>query len=640
MKFISLKNLVQGAAAVLKRFPLEVLFALTGTVAAIVNIELNSIDYDGQGLCWRLITGANLGLLLSLSATLYSESHGLSKGKLWLLRLLAVLLTCAITWSINPFEQKTDILRFLLLSFAFHLLVAFAAFTKGNTVQSFWQFNKTLFLRFLTSALYSAVLFIGLAAAIGAINFLFNANFEWDTFATLWVLIVGLFSTTFFLAGVPASTEALNEDYSYPKGLKIFTQYVLIPLATVYVIILLAYEGKILISWQLPKGLVSSLILGYAVFGILSNLLVYPIRNQDDNKWIKTFSKSFYLLLLPLIVLLFVATGTRVFTYGVTELRYFLVVLAFWLLFISIYFLISKKQNIKLIPISLCLLTLVSVYGPLSAFNVAKMSQLRILKDIFIKNKAFSNLKFKPVSNSISKRDGNHAVAVIDYLVSQHDITVLQPYFKKDLKKVSDSLIHKNNSNTAKLHRYEAISLKLEWVKKQLNLEKYWGYWRDEDTEGNTYAEDERIGFTIEEMSVIDIKGYDYLVNDLTLNGSPDTLKPTTIRYKINNTEVKHIDTFRSTQVIQIGNESASFELEKWANEILADTASLKKLENTEGSSSYISSYTLPQSKLTITRNCGKHVVTLRLTQVNLNKPAKGKRFEITYALGAILIKW
>ncbi|WP_295767283.1 DUF4153 domain-containing protein [uncultured Mucilaginibacter sp.] len=640
MKFISLKNLIYGAAAVLKRFPLEVLFALTGTVAAIANIELNSINYDGQGLCWQLITGANLGLLLSLSATLYSESRALSKGQLWLLRLLAVLLTCAITWSINPFEQTTDILKFLLLSFAFHLLVAFAAFTKGNSVQSFWQFNETLFLRFLTSALYSAVLFIGLTAAIGAINFLFNANFEWDTFATLWVLIVGLFSTTFFLAGVPASTQALNQDYSYPKGLKIFTQYVLIPLASVYVIILLAYEGKILISWQLPKGLVSSLILGYAVFGILSNLLVYPIRNQDDNRWIKTFSKSFYLLLLPLIVLLFVATGTRVFTYGITELRYFLVVLAFWLLFISIYFLVSKKQNIKLIPISLCLLTLVSVYGPLSAFNVAKMSQLRILKEIFIKNKAFSNSKLQPVSKSISKRDGNHAVAVIDYLISQHDITALQPYFTKDLKKVSDSLIHKNNSKTAKLHRYEAISLKLEWVKKQLNLEEYWGYWRDEDTEGNTYIENERIGFTIEEMSVIDIKGYDYLINDLTLNGSPDTLKPTTIEYKINNTEVKHIDTFRSTQVIQIGNESASFELEKWANEILADTASLKKLENTKGSSSNFSSYTLPQSKLTMTRNCGKHVVTLRLTQVNLNKPAKGKRFEITYALGAILIKW
>jgi low affinity Fe/Cu permease len=62
------------------------------------------------------------------------------------------------------------------------------------------------------------VLFLGIAAAIGATNFLFNFKFEWDTYAILWVWIVGMFTTIFFLAGVPVNTAALDEDLSYPKG--------------------------------------------------------------------------------------------------------------------------------------------------------------------------------------------------------------------------------------------------------------------------------------------------------------------------------------------------------------------------------------------------------------------------------------
>src|SRR6185437_825577 len=162
----------------------------------------------------------------------------------------------------------------------------------------------------------------------------------------------------------------------------VFTQYVLIPLASVYVVILLAYEVKILIQWSLPKGLVSNLILRYAVFGILSILLIYPLRNQEENKWIKTYARSFYFLLIPLLALLFLAVFTRILPYGITAPRYFLIVLAGWLLFITFYFLLSQKQNIKVIPVSLCILALLSVYGPQSAFSVSRYSQMHLLTNI------------------------------------------------------------------------------------------------------------------------------------------------------------------------------------------------------------------------------------------------------------------
>src|SRR5690606_15929395 len=136
----------------------------------------------------------------------------------------------------------------------------------------------------------------------------------------------------------------------YPKGLKIFTQYVLIPLMTIYLAILLVYEVKILVEWEMPKGIVATLILGYAVFGMLSLLLVWPIRNDDGNRWVRFFSKSFYLTMMPLIVVLALAVYQRVSHYGFTEERYILMVLTIWLVAITAYFLYFRKADIQLIP--------------------------------------------------------------------------------------------------------------------------------------------------------------------------------------------------------------------------------------------------------------------------------------------------
>ncbi|MDB5001138.1 MAG: hypothetical protein JWR76_2215 [Mucilaginibacter sp.] len=220
MQFPSLKNLAENALVTIRRFPLEVLFALAGTIAGTVIIELSYLQRVNENWCLRVMMIANLGFLLSLSATLFTESKNITGAKKLLIKLSAALVVISLLFLLNPGEHSSDYIKFFLFSLTFHLLVAYAAFTAPDSIQGFWQFNKTLFLRFLTGALYSAVLFLGLAAAIGAMNFLFNFKFEWDTFSILFTWIVGMFSTLFFLAGVPADIQALDSDFSYPKGLK------------------------------------------------------------------------------------------------------------------------------------------------------------------------------------------------------------------------------------------------------------------------------------------------------------------------------------------------------------------------------------------------------------------------------------
>lgn len=630
MTFPSLKKLQQSVYHVLKRFPFEMLFAFIATLAAIAYIELESLNYLKESWCKRVIMTAALGVVISLATTLFCESRSIKTSHRLIFNLIAALLTAALFFTFSPLINAADLIRFFLLILAGHLLVAFAAFTKSHAIQGFWQFNKTLFLHFLTSTLYSAALYAGIAAAIGAMNLLFSVDFKYDTFYILWVCITGIFNTVFFLSGIPGDFSKLNQDFSYPKGLKIFTQYVLIPLATIYVVILLAYELKILIQWRLPKGLVSNLILGYAVFGILSLLLIFPIREKAENKWIKTFARTFYFLMLPLLLLLFIALGTRINLYGFTEPRYFLTLLACWLLFITLYFLLSKKQNIKVIPISLFVLTLLSIYGPQSAFSVSTYSQKNILLQIFKDNHALQAGKMVRI-NKISKKNGEKAVATLEYLIGHNDFDVLQPYVTEDLKAVSDSLSKiKDSYGHLSTSRYDILDKKMRWIISYFGLKKFSGhrfYFDQADQQEKHYI------LEIAEPEVKVITGYDFMIDQAYIDFI-DTYKHYTIDHISVETETKKEGILQ----IRLNNELAVFNVNELISKLMKQEPKLKPYLQKPNHDDP-PQYTLPPSLLSFTKKTKNFTVTLELKTIQFSMNESQKINYQGYTTGVYLVK-
>ena len=439
LKLPSIATLWSNTLKVFLRFPLEAIIALvSATVWALVVDRKPDNELTGEMI--KFIFIGNLALTLLLSADLYSEVNSIGLRTKWILRAVALSLCTGLFFWLKPNFYDVDIYRIALLAVAFHLLVAFVPFIRRGSLEGFWEYNKSLFLRFLASALYAAVLYIGLAAALATIDALFNVKIDWTIYVQLLALVVAGFSPIFFLAGVPLVEELKSEELQYPKGLKLFTQYVLIPLMTIYLAILLVYEVKIILAWEFPKGMVSLLILGYAVFGILSLLLIYPIRNKEGFGWIKLFSKFFYLMMIPLVILLVLAIWKRVSDYGITESRYILICLAAWLSMVTIYFLIGKKQNIKFIPASLCVLALLAVYGPQSASSVSLHSQVSRLKKL-----------------TESKESDDDRAGLVRYLVEKHGLSSLQAFTKVDLKALETNIAVKMNKSDPYAIRYDLV---------------------------------------------------------------------------------------------------------------------------------------------------------------------------------------
>ncbi|MCA8829768.1 DUF4153 domain-containing protein [Hymenobacter pini] len=332
MKLPSLQYLAAEAVRVVRRFPHVLLCAV---VLCGVGIYTNHLNYqEKHHLDWLfpVLSAAGLGLSGTLAVALTAERYRWRSATRW--GALAVVLGLLAVWyAMAPAEPTPEWgARLALLLLGTHLSVAAGPYLSELRRQAdtpgFWHYNETLFLRILTSGLYSGVLFAGCALALVAIENLFFVDIRPRVYADLCVVLGSIFNTWFFLAGVPRDFAALEQETSYPKGLKVFTQFVLLPLVVLYLGILYAYMGRIILLWTLPKGWVSLLVLALAVAGIFALLLIHPIRHAAENTWIRTFGRWFYLALFPLLGLLAVAISTRIQAYGITEERYFVLVLA------------------------------------------------------------------------------------------------------------------------------------------------------------------------------------------------------------------------------------------------------------------------------------------------------------------------
>lgn len=450
-KLPSFKQLITGFNQVITRFPLEVIACFTGSVGFMLMIE-SDWDRESDQVFVSITLVSILALTLLLSASVLAEQLQLSRIRFWVIKIVPAILATGLFFFLHPFTSLISVFRYGFLIVAFHLLVSFAPFITNGNITAFWEYNKQIFLRFLLSALYSSVLYAGLCIALVSADQLFNIDFDFKIYGHLAALVFGVFNTIFFLAGIPSEWKQLDVNYTYPKGLKVFTQFVLIPLATIYLAILLAYELKVIAEWSLPKGLVASLVLGYAVYGILSILLIHPIRNDVENRWIKIFSNLFYTLLIPLIILLALAVYWRVGQYGITESRYILIVLSIWLTGITAYFLFSRSQNIRVIPMSLFVIAMLGVWGPQSASSISEQSQMNSLISLFKQNNAFENGYFKPLPDTISSSVSDRVVSIIDFMVERTGTKSFKPFVKTDL----DSLdVYENETSYNRESRYE-----------------------------------------------------------------------------------------------------------------------------------------------------------------------------------------
>lgn len=622
MKLPSIDYLISKSKESFVRFPLTVLSSLLAVSLGIYLIEFGEDTANPLPFVNLLLTAA-LGVPLYFCATIFAEKYklaGRTKAAVYVVvSVLLVFVYFSLPASDTTHNTHVPYIRYGIFNLITHLLASFVPYIKTRELNGFWNYNKTLFIRFLTSALYSAFIYIGLILALSALNILFDIKIHNELYVEIYIVVAGFFNTWFFVSGIPQNLDELEEIEDYPKGLQMFAQYVLLPLLLLYLIILYAYASKILIVWNWPKGIVSYLIACVAVLGIFTFLLIYPYGNIKENYWIKKFTNAYYYTLFPLIVILFMAIWIRVSDYGITVNRYIIVLLGVWLTVVSLYF-SFRKSNIKFIPVSLAVILTLMSFGPWSMFAVSERSQVsrlqkiltesNILQEGHIDNEVVWEADSLPVFYSATKNTNekllsdslhNEVISILDYLDDYHGFTGIRPWFRQDIDSVITASLDSNkNINEAQIY---AKTIGIEYVHKYFNSVYY--------------------TFSANENDLVNVKGYDYILHFKTYRIREDSKEDSFSTDSLSCT--LHYDFGENYRLLFLSDsETTIFDLDEM----------IGQLEERFGT---VSESNIAQKSMTLLRESARFEMKIELYVISLRKEDKSS--EVSSIEGMLFLK-
>ncbi|MBZ9687552.1 DUF4153 domain-containing protein [Clostridium estertheticum] len=362
-----------------------------------------------------------LGIPLSLCINLFFEGlENYKKVSLYASYLGGtVLLILYYFFFLNDIGMIRMVSMSRYIAFSLILYLIFLIISYFPTREDFELFVTMVFTRFFTTVLYSLVLYLGLAAILFTIDKLLGINIKGQLYYYTFLIVAGIFAPSFFLAGLPTKDEILClTDYS--RLLKVLVLYIIMPLISVYTLILYIYFGKIIITRQWPEGLVSNLVLWYSVISAAVLFFISPLLHEKT--WTKRYMKYFPKVIIPLIVMMFISIGIRITAYGVTENRYFVVALGIWVFLIMIYFSVTKKLRNIILPLSLAVITLISVFGPFSSYSISKYSQNKRLTKIFVSNNMIKDNSVIKARGVVSSEDSRQISSILNYFERNHSL--------------------------------------------------------------------------------------------------------------------------------------------------------------------------------------------------------------------------
>lgn len=411
-----LNDILLRLGASLKRFPEPIALAFA-TVVVLIFINHNQPREETLA---RIALVLALGIPLTLCIKMFFERKRVSKVTEIVVMALAAIGLAAYYRFLLPEMNMVPMTRYIGLSLALYLL--FMAIPYIGQREDFEIYVIKLFTGFIVTYFYSLVLFLGLVAINFTIDTLFSAGIPERVYVDLFFIVAGIFAPTYFLSVVPEQGVRFKKE-DYPKFLKVLLLYIVLPLLTVYTAILYAYFIKIIVTRFWPAGIVSHLVLWYSFISIVAIFFIYILK--EGNAWARTFIKFFPKLILPLLVMMFIAMGIRINAYGITENRYWVIIGGLWVTGCMLYLAFRKKPgNIKIV-LSLAIIAALTVTGPWSAYAISKYSQNDRFEKLLTENNMLVNGEIVP-SQTISQKDKVSISSIVQYFDRNHSLSQLK----------------------------------------------------------------------------------------------------------------------------------------------------------------------------------------------------------------------
>jgi hypothetical protein len=397
------------------RFPIVILILAFVSIIISILIE-DSLDLREQ-LLTRFIFSGIFGAFLGIASQFLIERFKKVSNYKLILNTLTIILSIFYFYFLTSDDRFSQAVVVRLFVCIFALFSTYLFIPSIYNDVDFGKISLVHFKSAFTSILYGFVIYIGLISIYFAIDLLLF-KLDNNIIGHMANIVFVFFAPIYYLSLLPVFNSNEKDDVEknyeksiYPRVLEILVSYIVIPLITIFSVVLIIYFIKILFTGIWPVGQVGPMVLGYSAVG----LFVYILGFNLVNKFTLMFRKLFPYILMPLVIMQFVSSYIRIEAYGITESRYYVIIFGVFSVVCSLYLILSKKKNPNMIVILAACFAVVSIIPPVDAFSISSNSQETRINNILVKNKMLIDNKL--VSNeSISNQDKYEITSITNYM--------------------------------------------------------------------------------------------------------------------------------------------------------------------------------------------------------------------------------
>jgi hypothetical protein len=374
------RRYLADAAGAFERAPVEVTAAVALAVAFSYSVETGGESFRA----WAELAVA--GFLIGVFAwtgTLLDALEGSRPPSMrrWIITGLGAAVTAAYAILVLDFERASEGWRALMLVFAAVLWLLAVPALAGPWPEATRRVRVVggrVLLRVIGALLYCAALYAGLALALAAINTLFELNLAGDIYAHVsgWIFLV--LAPWIIIGGLPDYAAPMAPQGEVAGVVHRMTAFLVPPLLILYYAILYAYSIRIFITGEIPKNLVSPMVLAAGALAGLALFLFDPAPRSGDASAFRSL-RAAPPLFLPLAALGVWAIMLRVSQYGWTELRLLrlVVLVVLGALAVAATIQVVRRQRFALhhALLALAAALLLSAVGPWSIMAASRHSQ-------------------------------------------------------------------------------------------------------------------------------------------------------------------------------------------------------------------------------------------------------------------------
>ena len=364
---LKLKEIVQQLLRSPKEFPVEALMGLAFFGIAFWHTE--TLAYDSA--VGSMVSGVNADILW-LFVPLVVLTFWLGKVNRWAYVASGFLFLPLMALNLKPFLWTCG--------FAFTYVLAAILLVVGTRKMDNCRFASHA-LHVVTQLFFglviSALLYAAVLAILTSFFYIFGIDHSLKVYRHIFQFIA------FFIAPQVCCTlisQREEDGESEPaKVLRLILNFILSPAIIVYTVILYAYFIKIVFTWDLPKGGVAWMVMGFVTVALVGYLAQYVlVRRYFD--W---FYRHLTWVTLPPLILYWVGSIYRIRLYSFTESRFYLLVAGVLMTLFVVMLLWKRTRRFQWMALILGAAIIVFTYIPgISAKSIGLRCQKERLKDI------------------------------------------------------------------------------------------------------------------------------------------------------------------------------------------------------------------------------------------------------------------